>query len=96
GLMRPARETLFTVVSRAERYKAKAFTDTFVYRLGDLTGAQTEGLLERLGMGLATLASFAVPLALVWAALAVWLGRAQTARGAAEAAAIMEIKGSAS
>ncbi|TAM83321.1 MAG: MFS transporter, partial [Candidimonas sp.] len=38
GLMRPARETLFTVVSRAERYKAKAFTDTFVYRLGDLTG----------------------------------------------------------
>src|SRR5690606_36899721 len=31
GVMRPARETLFTVVPRAERYKAKAFIDTFVY-----------------------------------------------------------------
>src|SRR5690606_30964297 len=66
GIMRPARETLFTTVSRAERYKAKAFIDTFVYRAGDVVGAQTEGLLGRLGMGLAALAAFAVPLALVW------------------------------
>ena len=77
GIMRPARETLFTVVSRADRYKAKAFIDTFVYRAGDVAGAQTEGLLARLGMGLAALASFAVPLAMVWMALGVWLGRAQ-------------------
>lgn len=81
GLMRPARETLFTVASRAERYKAKAFIDTVVYRLGDLSGAQTEGLLARLGMGLAALASFALPLALVWIALGIWLGHAQKARG---------------
>src|SRR5690606_34513794 len=66
GIMRPARETLFTVVTRAERYKAKAFIDTLVYRTGDVVGAQTEGLLGRLGMGLAALASFAVPLALAW------------------------------
>ena len=31
GIMRPARETLFTVVPRADRYKSKAFIDTFVY-----------------------------------------------------------------
>ena len=80
GIMRPARETLFTVVTRAERYKAKAFIDTLVYRTGDVVGAQTEGLLGRLGMGLAALASFAVPLALVWMALGLWLGRAQQAR----------------
>ncbi|HMN65345.1 MAG TPA: MFS transporter, partial [Burkholderiaceae bacterium] len=86
GIMRPARETLFTTVSRAERYKAKAFIDTFVYRTGDVAGAQTEGLLGRLGMGLAALAAFAVPLALVWMALGVWLGMAQRAqaRGAAQ------------
>src|SRR5690606_11128769 len=36
GIMRPARETLFTVVSREERYKAKAFIDTLVYRTGDV------------------------------------------------------------
>jgi ATP:ADP antiporter, AAA family len=77
AIMRPARETLFTVVGREDKYKAKAFIDTFVYRAGDAVGAQTEGLLGRLGMGLAALAAVAVPLALVWAALGVWLGRTQ-------------------
>jgi AAA family ATP:ADP antiporter len=80
GIMRPARETLFTIVPRADRYKAKAFIDTFVYRAGDVVGAQTEGLLGRLGMGLAALASLAVPLAMAWMVLGVWLGYAQRAR----------------
>ena len=80
GIMRPARETLFTIVPRADRYKAKAFIDTFVYRAGDVVGAQTEGLLGRLGMGLAALTSFAVPLAMAWMVLGVWLGYAQRAR----------------
>lgn len=82
GIMRPARETLFTVVARADRYKAKAFIDTFVYRTGDVVGAQTEGLLGRLGTGLAALAYFAIPLAMVWLALGVWLGYAQRAQAA--------------
>jgi AAA family ATP:ADP antiporter len=77
AIMRPARETLFTVVKREDKYKAKAFIDTFVYRGGDVAGAQVEGLLGRLGMGLAAIASVAVPLALVWAMLALWLGRTQ-------------------
>lgn len=80
GIMRPTRETLFTTVSRADRYKAKAFIDTFVYRPGDVVGAQTEGLLGRLGMGLAALAAFAVPLAMIWMALGLWLGHAQRER----------------
>ncbi len=80
GIMRPSRETLFTVVPRADRYKAKAFIDTFVYRAGDVVGAQTEGLLKQLGMGLAALATVAVPLAAVWMALGIWLGYAQRAR----------------
>lgn len=77
AIMRPARETLFTVVSPEEKYKAKAFIDTFIYRVGDVAGAQLEGALGRLGMGLAAVASVAVPLAIVWAALALWLGRTQ-------------------
>lgn len=80
GIMRPSRETLFTVVPRTDRYKAKAFIDTFVYRTGDVVGAQAEGLLGRLGMGLAALASVAVPLAVVWMLLGVWLGRMQQGR----------------
>ena len=81
GIMRPSRETLFTVVPRADRYKAKAFIDTFVYRTGDVVGAQTEGLLKQLGMGLTALAAVALPLAAAWMALGIWLGYAQRARG---------------
>jgi ATP:ADP antiporter, AAA family len=82
ALTRPARETLFTVVGREDKYKSKAFIDTFVYRGGDVLGAWTEGLLGRLGMGLAALTLVAVPLAVVWAMLGVWLGRAQMRQAA--------------
>lgn len=84
GIMRPARETLFTTVPRAERYKAKAFIDTFIYRSGDALGSQTEGLLGRLGMGLAGLAWFAVPLAVIWMSLGLWLGYAQAKRSTSD------------
>ena len=77
AIMRPARETLFTVVNREDKYKAKAFIDTFVYRGGDVVGAWTEGLLGRLGMALAGLATLVFPLAIVWGILGVWLGREQ-------------------
>jgi AAA family ATP:ADP antiporter len=80
GITRPAREALFTVVGREEKYKAKAFVDTFIYRSGDVVGAQTEGALGRLGLAMGGLVSVVVPLALVWAALGLWLGRAQARR----------------
>jgi ATP:ADP antiporter, AAA family len=80
ALTRPARETLFTVLSREDKYKSKAFIDTFVYRGGDVIGAQVDGLLVRLGFGLAGLASIAIPLAIVWAGLGLWLGRRQNRR----------------
>jgi ATP:ADP antiporter, AAA family len=80
SIIRPARETLFTVVPREEKYKAKAFIDTFVYRVGDVTGSQVEGLLGRLAMGLSALVAVTVPLAIVWGVLGVWLGRAQQRR----------------
>jgi len=77
AIMRPARETLFTVVPREDKYKAKALIDTFGYRAGDALGAMSEGLLGKLGMGLVALAFAAVPIAAVWAVLGVWLGLSQ-------------------
>ena len=71
------------MVSLEDKYKAKAFIDTFVYRTGDVTGAWTEGLLGRFGMGLAALTSLAIPLAAVWMALGIWLGREQGRRASA-------------
>ena len=84
GITRPARETLFTVVSREDKYKSKAVTDTFVYRGGDLLGAWTEGWLGQLGLGLVGLVSAAVPIAAVWAVLGLWLGRQQESMLAAD------------
>jgi AAA family ATP:ADP antiporter len=78
AVARPARETLFTVVSREDKYKSKAVTDTFVYRGGDVIGVWTETGLRSLGLALVGLASVAVPLAGVWALLGLWLGRSQT------------------
>jgi AAA family ATP:ADP antiporter len=82
AIMRPARETLFTVIDREEKYKAKAFTDTFVYRGGDVLGAQAEGLLGRLGLGVLALTSVAVPLGVVMGVLGFWLGRVMQRREA--------------
>ena len=83
AVARPARETLFTVVSREDKYKSKAVTDTFVYRGGDVIGAWTEGALRSFGLALVGLASVAVPLAAVWALLGLWLGRSQMSMQAA-------------
>ncbi|WCE02785.1 MFS transporter [Pseudoxanthomonas sp. JBR18] len=82
GIAQPAREALFTVVDREDKYKAKALIDTFVYRAGDVVGAQTEGALSRLGMAMGGLVGAVLPLALGWMALALWVGRAQARRSA--------------
>lgn len=72
---RPARETLFTVVGREARYKSKAFIDTFVYRGGDALGGWSFQALE--GLGLQGVAFVSVPIALVWGATGLVLGRLQ-------------------
>jgi AAA family ATP:ADP antiporter len=80
AIARPTREVLFTVVPREDRYKAKSFIDTFVYRLGDQVGAWSYAFLATfLGLGSTTVALAAIPVALLWLANAVWLGRRQTA-----------------
>jgi AAA family ATP:ADP antiporter len=77
AVSRPAREVLFTVLPREDKYKAKAFTDTFVYRAGDQVGAWTYPALRAMGLGLAGVSWVAVPLALAWCWLSLWLGRRQ-------------------
>jgi ATP:ADP antiporter, AAA family len=74
---RPAREVLFTVLPREDKYKAKAFTDTFVYRAGDQIGAWSYPALRALGFGLAGVSAVGIPLAAGWVGLSVWLGRRQ-------------------
>jgi AAA family ATP:ADP antiporter len=80
ALARPARETLFTVVSREEKYKAKNFIDTIVYRTGDQIGAWTTPALSWLGLGLRGVSIVAVPMAALWLVVSLWLGRKQARR----------------
>ena len=79
GIARPTREVLFTVVPREDRYKAKSFIDTFVYRLGDQLGAWGVAGLRGLGATAAELALVAIPIAALWLLNALWLGRRQEA-----------------
>ena len=74
---RPAREVLYTVLTRAEKYKAKNFNDTFVYRLGDQLGAWSYTAIGALGVGLSGLAATMVPVSLAWVLLGWWLGTRQ-------------------
>jgi AAA family ATP:ADP antiporter len=77
GVARPAREMLFTVVPREEKYKAKNVIDTVVYRGGDAVSSWAFAGLTALGLGLTGIALVALPLAAVWIAIAIYLGRRQ-------------------
>ena len=82
AIARPIREVLFTVVPREDRYKAKSFIDTVVYRLGDQVGAWSFTGIAALGFGATAVAATAVPLSLAWLVNSLWLGRAQERRAA--------------
>ncbi len=79
---RPAREVLFTVVDREERYKSKAFIDTVVYRAGDAGSAWLARGLAAAGVGVSGSLLAAVPVGLAGVALATWLARAERMREA--------------
>jgi AAA family ATP:ADP antiporter len=74
---RPTREVLFTVVRREDKYKAKSFIDTVVYRLGDQVGAWSYAGLRLLGFGMTGIALVAVPISCAWLINGWWLGRKQ-------------------
>jgi AAA family ATP:ADP antiporter len=84
AIARPAREVLYTVVPREDRYKAKNFIDTVVYRGGDQVGAWSYTLLAALGLGAAEVAITAAVLSIVWLINSLWLGRKQEAMAAAK------------
>ena len=80
AVSRPSRETLFSVVPAAEKYKGKPIVDVFLYRGGDLAGAGIDSLFAVLGLTLAWVAMSTAPLAGMWIALSIGLGQAQARR----------------
>lgn len=72
---RPGREVIYTVVEPEERFKAKNFIDTFVYRGNDALVAWLLGGLHAAGAGIATIAALGAAVTAGWAANGYVLGR---------------------
>jgi AAA family ATP:ADP antiporter len=79
GVTKPAREMLWTVLGREEKYKAKPFLDAAVYRGGDLVSGWIYTGLAAIGLSIGAIALVAAPVAGVWALLAVRLGKREEA-----------------
>ena len=77
AIARPTREVLFTVLPREDRYKAKSFIDTAVYRLGDQIGAWSFALLTYLKLGLGEISIVAAVASVLWLFNSWWLGGRQ-------------------
>ena len=79
SLANPARETLFTVVTRAQKYKSKSFIDTAVFRGGDAASGWVYTGLRGAGLDFTGIDWIAVPVAAVWAGVLLKLARMQAA-----------------
>jgi AAA family ATP:ADP antiporter len=76
GLTRPAREMLFTLLSREGRFKAKPVIDIVAYRGGDvIMGWLFTALSSGLGLGLAAIAAIGAGIAGMWALVGYRLGK---------------------
>jgi AAA family ATP:ADP antiporter len=85
AVARPTREVLYTVVSREEKYKAKNFIDTFVYRGGDQIGVWSYAAMGWFGLGMSAIAFVAAPICGLWLLVGFWLGRRQAALASRQA-----------
>jgi AAA family ATP:ADP antiporter len=82
AITRPCRDSLFTVVSREEKYQAKSLIDTFAYRGGDaLSGSLYKALTGGFGASPTAIGWLGAGISAVWAVLALALGRAFQQRG---------------
>ncbi|MBV8405725.1 MAG: MFS transporter [Gammaproteobacteria bacterium] len=77
AITRPCRDSLFTVVSREEKYQAKSLIDTFAYRGGDaLSGSLYKAFTAGLGAGHTAVGWLGAVVSALWMLLALGLGQA--------------------
>ena len=82
AVTRPSREMLFTIIGREARFKAKPVIDIVLYRGGDMLTAWMFTLLSTtLGIGLSGIAVVISGVAVLWALVALYLGKAYEADG---------------
>jgi len=77
SVVRPAREVLWTGVSREEKFKAKNVVETVVYRGGDAASGWLLSFLNTAGSSFGIVTAFMIPLTACWSALCYQLARTQ-------------------
>ncbi|MFO0775542.1 MAG: MFS transporter [Nitrospiraceae bacterium] len=75
AIAKPTRETLFTVVTKEEKYQAKNAIDTVVHRGGDMASSWISSALQSAGLSVGHMAFAALPIAAFWLATGLYLGR---------------------
>lgn len=84
GITRPAREVLFTVVGREEKYLSKSFIDTFVYRGGDSVASASFEVIQAQTTSLKVISLIAVGVGVIYTVVAWFLGLAQVKKAKAQ------------
>lgn len=74
GILVPSQHVLFTVVSREDKYKAKGFIDTVVFRGSDVLAGNACDTLIKLGATVSRIANGMTMVALIWLSLGFVLG----------------------
>jgi ATP:ADP antiporter, AAA family len=81
AIANPAVKVLYTVLEPEQKYKAQNFNDTVVFRAGDAaSGWIFNSLAKGLGLSLGAVTALSLPLALLWVALSLRLGRQHAER----------------
>jgi AAA family ATP:ADP antiporter len=83
AISNPAREVLFTVLARDEKYKAKNVIDIVAVRGADAAGGWLFTVLRSIGLEIRSVSLVAIGLATACLVLAVALGRTQARRAGA-------------
>ena len=83
AISNPARQVLFTVVSRDDKYKAKNVIDVVVFRASDAASSGIFAGLKALGQSIEAVAAIGLVLSLGWVALSCGLGRSEERRARA-------------
>jgi AAA family ATP:ADP antiporter len=82
AITRPCRDSLYTICTREEKYKAKSLIDTFIYRGGDATSASMYQLLTGgFGLGPSGVGWAGAFISALWMLIAMALGKSHERSG---------------
>jgi AAA family ATP:ADP antiporter len=85
AISNPAREVLFTVADREDKYKAKNVIDSVLFRGADMSWSWAFSVLTtKLALSIPVIALVMVPVSLGWAGLSLFLGKQQEKRARAQ------------